>query len=255
MTDQPTGGVNLNVEGDGVREGTVAWVGIAALVIGLIAGGWAAHKIWGYTVSEEYTTNIVLLETRLAATGDSLDMARREVSHADAAVDAAESATVEALDDLASARYQTSIARQRADASAARAVGARAAGASETEIAEAEAEAARDAVAAVEADRVQCAACAATVGRQAESIGRLHDAVESRDAEIAVLGSRIIDLRDALTLAQDEVARASGRLVRRWYHPVVTAGYGCQVFSGGGCGLSVSAGFSFSPMDLIRRFR
>ena len=254
--EQPaTSGVHLNVEGDGVKESTVAWVGILCLVVGLVAGGWIAQAVWGYEPSTEYVTRTAELETRLEAAEDSLRDAQRAVEVADQAVVDAETATLEAVDDLEDARQAAALARQRADAAAARAVGARAAGASPEEVAEAEEEARDAAVDAVEAERAECDACGRTVTEQAVTITTLHEAVRKRDNRIEGILGENTDLRSALALAQAEVARASGRIVKRWYHPVVTVGYGWTLDDSLQRGPTLAVGVSFSPLDLIRRFR
>ena len=245
-----SGGVHLNVEGDGFSGAALGWGIALSLVVGLLGGVWAARAIWGYEPSPEYVEQTVALEAQLEASEDSLRDARRAVVVADRAVAEAESATLDAVDDLEEARVEAALARQRADAAAARAVGARASGASAEEVAEAEAEAADTAAEAEDAERAECAACGRTVSRQAATISELHGAVASRARRILFLEDRMEGLQDALTLAQAEVDRATGRLVPKWHDGFgLTLGYGCA--KGRGCGLSAGVGYSFSPRRVM----
>ena len=256
MSEQQ-GGMSFSqtIEGDGYSGVALTWSIVITLVVGLAGGAWGAWAMFRFQPSEEYLAGVAAMEVRLDATGDSLRIAQLAIAEADRVAAEAEAAAETALDNLEESRRVAALARQRADAAAARAVGARSdPDASPEEIAAAEDYARQTATEATVMDSIACAACGRTVARQRFALDALDQTIRLRNGHIGVLQTEYDALWDAYRAAQAEVDRAAGRIVHRWWHPVVTVGPSLTATEHGlAPGLALTVGFSTNPLRWFRR--
>ena len=239
----------------GISGKAAAWVAVICLVLGLVGGTWATWSFFRFEPSEEYIAEMATLDAALEVTGDSLRTIERGLAEADEAARRAEDRALALADELTETNAHAQALETRALALAAQAVGARDdPGATPEVIARIEEEARLARLEADDAHEVVCAVCERTVEAQTAAMDSLRATVSDREAETRLLRSENVGLGDALETAREEVLRAEGRIVRRWYHPTVTAGPGCVLIGGPrSCGISVAVGFTFDPLRWIRR--
>ena len=257
MPDRPhipdgSGGVHLNVEGDGFSGVALTWMSIVALVVGLLAGGFIVWKLFKFEPSAEYEASAEALVVSLEAKEDSLRTARSAIDEADETVEAANEIASAAMHQLNVARDEVAHARREAEAAVARALGLR----EPVERMLAEAEVVRKETQVERAIRNECAMCVRAVQEQEAVIGALQGAVRERDVRLGLMSRTNQALNAGLALAQAEVDRAAGSLVPKWYDGFgLTVGVGCTFGQDGDCGPAAIVGYSLSTRRLVSWFR
>lgn len=196
MTERPEvphGGISITTEGDGVKEGTVMWVAVAALVVGLVGGVWGTMAWLRYDPSTEYVEAMAELDARLEASRDSLRVSREATERADAKAAEAEEVAQAVSDAWAVARDEAAEWRRQLDSipnlSLPPVVWAT-----------------------IEAREGECEACAVTVAKHELTIGALQEAMLERDRTLERLWNDNAGLEEALDIARAEVSQAAGKI-------------------------------------------
>ena len=233
--------VESTVEGDGASGKVVVYSIIGSLIAGLVLGLWIAAAWLRFEPSEEYLESQIELEVERARLEDSLIVVQAEIEEADAEA-------VELLDAIEDTSVLLDRTRAAANAHRARADSLQRARVDEEDVGLLLEE--NDALRASLAEReLENETLALNFGRAMAANAALQRAVQERDVRARLMSGEIAAFDRALTVANAEIARASGGIGRHWYVPKVTIGGGCTL--GTGCGPSVAVGISVNPLSLV----